>query len=313
VERRRADADPQPGRGAVRQPGRHRRLRGRLRGRHRGLRPQQLFWCAGCQGGIYPLDGHVPYHMGGVRTAALLSPAPDRQDAPRTARLGLARHAGALRPVLRAGHGQDRLQDPAHLPDPQHRQGSAAAAASPSAAPRAGAPARSTRSAARTSPSCSSARGTAVWATEAGPHEEGVAAGQAANPVARGNVTTPGATAVVPGYTTTPPERSYYRQPNLSSQGSARLSACALTPTDPLCQAQRGAFSSANTPRPTIGADDPAVAAARASAARRRPSWAAWPPTTAVAPPRSPRCPPACSHAVACATSASATTAAAEA
>ena len=52
-------------------------------------------------------------------------------------------------------------------------------------------------------------------AATAGPHEEGVAAGQAANPVARGNVTTPGATAVVPGYTTTPPERSYYRQPNL--------------------------------------------------------------------------------------------------
>ncbi|MCW5611697.1 MAG: hypothetical protein KIS83_13625 [Rubrivivax sp.] len=98
----------------------------------------------------------------------------------------------------------------------------------------------------------------------AGPHEEGVVAGQAANPIARGNVTTPGATAVVPGYTTTPPERSYYRQPNLSSQGSAKLSACALTPTDPLCQAQHGAFSSANTPRPTIGPDDPAVAAARA-------------------------------------------------
>ncbi|MBK7518530.1 MAG: type-F conjugative transfer system mating-pair stabilization protein TraN [Betaproteobacteria bacterium] len=105
---------------------------------------------------------------------------------------------------------------------------------------------------------------TTQTAAVAGPHEEGVAAGQAANPVARGNVTTPGATAVVPGYTTTPPERSYYRQPNLSSQGSARLSACALTPTDPLCQAQRGAFSSANTPRPTIGADDPAVTAARA-------------------------------------------------
>jgi conjugal transfer mating pair stabilization protein TraN len=105
---------------------------------------------------------------------------------------------------------------------------------------------------------------TTQTAAAAGPHEEGVAAGQAANPVARGNVTTPGATAVVPGYTTTPPERSYYRQPNLSSQGSASLSACALTPTDPLCQAQRGAISSANTPRPTIGADDPAVAATRA-------------------------------------------------
>ena len=36
-----------------------------------GLR--SLFWCAGCQGGIYPLNGHVPYHLGGVRTAALIS------------------------------------------------------------------------------------------------------------------------------------------------------------------------------------------------------------------------------------------------
>ena len=57
----------------------------------------------------------------------------------------------------------------------------------------------------------------------ADPHAEGVAAGQAANPVARGSVTTPGATAVVPGYTTTPAESAYYKQPNLSSQGSARL------------------------------------------------------------------------------------------
>ncbi len=105
---------------------------------------------------------------------------------------------------------------------------------------------------------------TTQTAAVAGPHEQGVAAGQAANPVARGNVTTPGATAVVPGDTTTPPERSHYRQPNLSSQGSARLAACSLTPTDPLCQAQRGAVSSANTPRPTVGANDPAVAAARA-------------------------------------------------
>ena len=32
-----------------------------------------LFWCAGCQGGLYPMDGHVQYHMGGVRTAALLA------------------------------------------------------------------------------------------------------------------------------------------------------------------------------------------------------------------------------------------------
>lgn len=33
----------------------------------------QLFWCGGCQGGLYPLDGHVAYPLGGVRTAELLA------------------------------------------------------------------------------------------------------------------------------------------------------------------------------------------------------------------------------------------------
>ena len=32
----------------------------------------QLFWCDGCQGTIYPFNGNVPYHMGGVRTAELI-------------------------------------------------------------------------------------------------------------------------------------------------------------------------------------------------------------------------------------------------
>jgi conjugal transfer mating pair stabilization protein TraN len=63
---------------------------------------------------------------------------------------------------------------------------------------------------------------TTQTAAVAGPHEEGVASGQAANPVARGSITAPSATAVVPNYTTTPPERLLYRQPNLASQGAAR-------------------------------------------------------------------------------------------
>jgi conjugal transfer mating pair stabilization protein TraN len=104
---------------------------------------------------------------------------------------------------------------------------------------------------------------TTQTSTVAGPHEEGVAAGQTANPVARGSVTTTNATAVVPGYTTAPPESAYYRQPNLATQGSARLSLCATLPNDPVCQAQRGAVSSANTPRPAVSTTDPAVAAAR--------------------------------------------------
>jgi conjugal transfer pilus assembly protein TraU len=38
-----------------------------------GFGIKELFWCSGCQGSTYPFDGHVPYHMGGVRTAALLA------------------------------------------------------------------------------------------------------------------------------------------------------------------------------------------------------------------------------------------------
>jgi conjugal transfer pilus assembly protein TraU len=33
----------------------------------------EMFWCAGCQGGLYPLNGHVANHMGGVRTASLIA------------------------------------------------------------------------------------------------------------------------------------------------------------------------------------------------------------------------------------------------
>jgi conjugal transfer pilus assembly protein TraU len=33
----------------------------------------ELFWCAGCQGGIYPLDGYVAAHIGGVQTSMLIT------------------------------------------------------------------------------------------------------------------------------------------------------------------------------------------------------------------------------------------------
>ncbi len=36
-----------------------------------GLR--ELFWCGGCQGNIYPMDGYAAYHMGGVRTSELIT------------------------------------------------------------------------------------------------------------------------------------------------------------------------------------------------------------------------------------------------
>lgn len=102
---------------------------------------------------------------------------------------------------------------------------------------------------------------------QVGPHAEGTAAGQAANPVARGAINAPDAAAVVPGYTTTPPERLYHGQPNLSGQTSARLAACATTPNDPVCQALLGARASANTPREAISPYDPAVLGARRVAA----------------------------------------------
>lgn len=102
---------------------------------------------------------------------------------------------------------------------------------------------------------------------QGGPHAEGTAAGQAAIPVIRGSITTPSATAVVPGYTTTPPERAYYGQPNLSGPTSARLAACALTPSDPVCQALLGAQASANTPRAPVSPYDPAMVGARRVAA----------------------------------------------
>jgi conjugal transfer mating pair stabilization protein TraN len=97
----------------------------------------------------------------------------------------------------------------------------------------------------------------------AGPHEEGAAAGQAANPSIRSTVNAPSASTNVPGYTRTPPEAAYYGQPSLSGPANARLAACAATPNDPTCQAQQGAMASANTPRPAISPYDPAVVSAR--------------------------------------------------
>ena len=97
----------------------------------------------------------------------------------------------------------------------------------------------------------------------AGPFEEGTAAGQVANPVIRGTVNMPSASSAVPEYTTTPPETAYYGQPNLSGAANVRLSTCAASANDPVCQAQDGALSSANTPRPAISAYDPAVTTAR--------------------------------------------------
>ncbi len=38
-----------------------------------GFGLQQMFWCAGCQGVVYPMDGWVSHSMGGVRSSLLLA------------------------------------------------------------------------------------------------------------------------------------------------------------------------------------------------------------------------------------------------
>ena len=59
--------------GAVRQPGSRGGLRADCVAATAGFGIAEMFWSAGCQGRISPFDGHVPYHMGGVRTAALIA------------------------------------------------------------------------------------------------------------------------------------------------------------------------------------------------------------------------------------------------
>ncbi|RYE14754.1 MAG: conjugal transfer protein [Sphingobacteriaceae bacterium] len=39
---------------------------------NKGFPSDKLFWCAGCQGGIYPFGGFVEHHTGGVESSTLL-------------------------------------------------------------------------------------------------------------------------------------------------------------------------------------------------------------------------------------------------
>lgn len=38
-----------------------------------GFGLQALFWCSGCNGPVYPMNGNVPVHVGGVQASALLN------------------------------------------------------------------------------------------------------------------------------------------------------------------------------------------------------------------------------------------------
>lgn len=93
-------------------------------------------------------------------------------------------------------------------------------------------------------------------------HDEGLAAGASANAAIRGMVDAPTASSVVPGYTATPPQAALAGRTDLAREAADRLAACAATPADPTCQALRTATDSAGRPKPPVGADDPAVAAA---------------------------------------------------
>lgn len=38
-----------------------------------GFGIKEMFWCAGCQGPLYPMDGRIPYHTGGINDSALIA------------------------------------------------------------------------------------------------------------------------------------------------------------------------------------------------------------------------------------------------
>lgn len=94
-------------------------------------------------------------------------------------------------------------------------------------------------------------------------HAPDMAGATAANQAARSSVNAASATAHVPGYTAAPPETALYGRADLKDDANARLASCALTPLDPVCQAQTGALQSANTPRAPVLATDPDIVQAQ--------------------------------------------------
>lgn len=97
----------------------------------------------------------------------------------------------------------------------------------------------------------------------AGPHEEGIAAGKAANPGVKGAINASDAATNVPGYSSAPPERALYTKPGLTTQANAKLAECQGNRGDPACDGVATATQSANTARPAIGPYDPSITAAR--------------------------------------------------
>ncbi|AXC64198.1 hypothetical protein DQL45_22865 (plasmid) [Cereibacter sphaeroides 2.4.1] len=110
----RAQHDPEPGSGPLRQSHRAGRLCGRLRALlGRGLPMDSLFWCNGCQGGMYPMQGDSNAHYAGSRPARrsrrnARAPAPARAGAPDV------RQFGALHDRHRADHQEVAISLPGH-------------------------------------------------------------------------------------------------------------------------------------------------------------------------------------------------------
>lgn len=98
-----------------------------------------------------------------------------------------------------------------------------------------------------------------AWALD----PDGLAAGHAGNAVIQPFVNAPSASAVVPGYTTTPPQTAYAGQPSLGATVTAQKAAC-LGSTDPSCQAIMSATDQAALPRQAISPHDPNIAGATA-------------------------------------------------
>ena len=136
VGRRRADRDPQPGSGALRQPARESGVRRRLCRRHRRLSDRESLLVRRLPGIDLSHERtcrHPHRRRAGLDTA---HPAHDRQDAPPARDLRRRGHGGPLRLLPAADHGQDPLQDADGLSGAEHPQGRSASAASPSGARR---------------------------------------------------------------------------------------------------------------------------------------------------------------------------------
>ncbi len=88
-----------------------------------GLPLDPLFWCAGCQGGMYPLTGNVAAHVGGGAGVAAGGAAAGLPPPPRRDRLGDVGLRRALWALSHADHEEEPVplaDDPAGAGDEPH-------------------------------------------------------------------------------------------------------------------------------------------------------------------------------------------------